>query len=756
MGIELAKAFVKVRGDVSQLPGDLNQAERITTDSIQNSSRAANKAISDAQTNMLSAISAGKAAAAGLLGIFAAMGKGFLQRGLFSAGQFEQTTIAFETMIGSASETKKTLADLTTFAAKTPFEMPEILQAARGLIQFGERGDDMMETLNILGEAAAGTSQPFGMLALIFNQVRGVGKLLTQDFRQLSTRGVISLQDIADHFNTTTAAAQKMLSGGKVTFEEFRKILKAQTQEGGRFFNLMQRQSQSFLGLISTLKDGWNILGRELAGAIIPVAKQVVAITIKAVDAGLEFVKANKMAASAALVGAVAFATLGASILAASVATKVFSLTWTQLAIKIGLVSGLVSGVLAAGASIGWLVGKNWEWIRSMVEASGILTWFRDTGVAVWTAVSEWAVRKMNEIKAWFDENKAVLSEIWFLTQETALNAWDTIKNVWSGLADFFSGLYEIISFYLGEMLTSVLNFTGLSDQSFLQWTRDILDGLSLLSTHWGLTWDWMKMQARISFLIIAEAAMVLWDTLKAGVKAAGVTIFEIMKAMYDNIYAMTLNFINKVIYGFQTIGQFLKSLWQAIVDDFTGVNDDFFQAFRDDFNKNMAEIAKEFDTPETIRKVNPLEVFNEEFSKNLGSDNPLKAQIDEAKAASDSLLESMKMIRDAKRTERGFGEGILLPGGKVRSPEEAAKKAKEEAGAGGAEFLKPERVGIAALGTKLQDLFLKGDKDRVQKDQLDVAKKHLKIGADQLEELKKTKGLGLVADVGTAGGGAV
>jgi tape measure domain-containing protein len=203
---------------------------------------------------------------------------------LQAAGKFEQTTIAFETMLGSASETTALLNSLTEFAAKTPFEMPEIEQAARGLVQFGERGEELMDTLKILGNAASGTSSQFGMVALIFNQIRGVGKLLTQDFRQLSTRGILSLEDLAKHYKTNIAGAQQMLSEGKITFSDVRDIFKELSSEGGRFFNLMEKQSKSYLGLMSTLKDAWRILGREMAESILPVAKLIVEQFIKLVE----------------------------------------------------------------------------------------------------------------------------------------------------------------------------------------------------------------------------------------------------------------------------------------------------------------------------------------------------------------------------------------------------------------------------------------------------------------------------------------
>lgn len=225
---------------------------------------------------------------------------------LQAAGKFEQTTIAFETMLGSASKTTKLLDDLTQFAAKTPFEMPEIEQAARGLVMFGERGDELMKTLNLLGNAAAGTSTDFGMVALVFNQIRGVGHLLTQDFRQLSTRGILSLQDIADHFHTTTEAAQAMLSGGKISFDDLKAILGDLSKDGGRFANLMEKQSHSLLGVWSTLKDDINIMKRQLGEDLAPAAKAVVNQFIEWADAIRESDSAFKPLISALVgVGAV-------------------------------------------------------------------------------------------------------------------------------------------------------------------------------------------------------------------------------------------------------------------------------------------------------------------------------------------------------------------------------------------------------------------------------------------------------------------
>jgi tape measure domain-containing protein len=329
MGLELARAYIRVQADSSGL----------------------SQQFSSIQQDVESSLAGAKKAALGIFGIFAGGMAGILRSGLMAAGQFEQTTIAFETMLGSAKETQEILNKLTIFAAKTPFEMPEITQAARGLIQFGERGDELMETLNILGNAAAGSSTPFSFLALVFNQVRGVGKLLTQDFRQLSTRGIISMQDLADYLGVSLSEAEKKLSSGAIKFEDLRKILKKLSSEGGRFFKLMERQSTSLLGLSSTLNDAWNIMFRILATSLMPAAKGLQSVIIKAVETMQLFVEYTDGMAGSAMAGAVAFSVLGAAILGAGLAAKFFGMTLKGALVGSGIgvlfvVLGAIAGML--------------------------------------------------------------------------------------------------------------------------------------------------------------------------------------------------------------------------------------------------------------------------------------------------------------------------------------------------------------------------------------------------------------------------
>lgn len=464
---------MRIRGDSSGLRGDLESARSEVESSL--------KQIA--------------ATAAGVIASFGFAGAAFLKRGLGLATGFEQTTIAFETMMGSAEETKQLLSDLTTFAAKTPFEMPEIEQAARGLVQFGERGDELMDTLNLLGNAAAGTSTPFGMLALVFNQVRGVGKLLTQDFRQLSTRGVISLQDIADHFKVTTEEAQNMLSTGKVSFEDLRAILKGLSQDGGRFANLMEKQSRSLGGLMSTLTDDVNITARMLSSSLVPAAKTVTSAFIALSSKLREFVELSGGVASAALVGGVAISGLTTAVVGLKVAAVALGTSMTRLILMGVAATGVGAAVIALGAGIGALVG----WIASLKP------------------VQEAAARAADRLKA----------------------AWEHLKT--AALA-IFEPIARVVTTALGITFTTVTALVGHAVSSLIDkismFALDLSQWAQAIAENWKALWNEFPEIVSASWSFILDVSRNSMDAL---LKSISFGMGRIIDVWLDSIFEMKI-----------------------------------------------------------------------------------------------------------------------------------------------------------------------------------------------------------------------
>lgn len=225
---------------------------------------------SNALAGTFSVLKAATAAAAAAIG--------FAGLNVIKAGaQFEQTQIAFETMLGSAEQAQKTLGDLADFAKATPFELGQLEEASKRLLAYGTTADELIPTLKMLGDITAGVGmEKLPQLTLAFGQVQAATKLTGAELRQFSEAGVPLLGTLADQFGKTEAEIIDMVSEGVVGFEDVKKALATLTSEGGRFQNLMEKQSQSLGGLWSNLKDQISLTARALGEELLPYLKPVV------------------------------------------------------------------------------------------------------------------------------------------------------------------------------------------------------------------------------------------------------------------------------------------------------------------------------------------------------------------------------------------------------------------------------------------------------------------------------------------------
>lgn len=183
-----------------------------------------------------------------------------------SAASFEQTRIGIESMLGSADKARKLLSDISDFAAKTPFEFPELAQATRQLVAFGFSAEDAFDTMKNLGDVSSAVGAPINDLAYLMGTLRTQGRAFTIDIRQFAMRGIPIYESLAKVLKVNVNQIKEMIEEGKVGFPEVQKAFKLMTSEGGLFHKAMEKQSRSLSGLFSTLKDNIGFAARELVG----------------------------------------------------------------------------------------------------------------------------------------------------------------------------------------------------------------------------------------------------------------------------------------------------------------------------------------------------------------------------------------------------------------------------------------------------------------------------------------------------------
>lgn len=173
-------------------------------------------------------------------------------------GEFQQIEIALETILGNEREAATLMNQLRETAAKTPFDMKGIANGAKQLLAYGEDAATVNETLIKLGNIAAGLSQPIGDLVYLYGTTMTQGRLYTQDFNQFVGRGIPMIKELAEYFGVAESEVRGLVEAGKVGFPEVQAVISSLTEEGGMFFNLMEKQSTSVIGKISNLGDAWD------------------------------------------------------------------------------------------------------------------------------------------------------------------------------------------------------------------------------------------------------------------------------------------------------------------------------------------------------------------------------------------------------------------------------------------------------------------------------------------------------------------
>ena len=189
------------------------------------------------------------------------------------AGQMEQANMGFTVMLGSASKAKVLLKDIQVFAAQTPFEFPEIQSAARSLLAFGIASGEIKGKLGMLGDIASGINQPIGELAEIYGKIRVSGRVFAEDMNQLQGRGIPITAALAKQFGVAESSIRGMVEKGKVGFPEIDKAMRSLTVKGGKFYKMMNMQSTTWVGLLSTVKDTLNQAGVGIMDRLMPRLK---------------------------------------------------------------------------------------------------------------------------------------------------------------------------------------------------------------------------------------------------------------------------------------------------------------------------------------------------------------------------------------------------------------------------------------------------------------------------------------------------
>nr|DAK97336.1 MAG TPA: tail tape measure protein [Caudoviricetes sp.] len=191
-------------------------------------------------------------------------------------GQFQQTEMAFKTMLQSESKANDLMQQMIRTAAITPFGVEDVTEGAKQLLAFNVAAEDVNDTIIRLGDVAAGMGINLSDLVMLYGTTIAKGKMDTMDLYQFLNRGIPIADELAKvmglDVNNAIAEVKKQLTEGKVTSDIFIKAMQNMTSEGSKFGGLMEAQSHTITGQISNIEDAieqmFNELGKSQEGII--------------------------------------------------------------------------------------------------------------------------------------------------------------------------------------------------------------------------------------------------------------------------------------------------------------------------------------------------------------------------------------------------------------------------------------------------------------------------------------------------------
>lgn len=254
---ELEKEIDKARIRAAQLKTeqiDLKNGLKSTTNELKKQ-KAGVSGVSDEMKKMKTLIT----------GFIAAYGgKKLWEMLIGSNAEMEQYTTSLEVMLGSTEKASAMIEKMREFAAKTPLTLENVISGGSLLMSYGVDESNLIDTMTKLGDLARGNAEKMDRITLAYGQMLAKGKVTGEELMQMTEAGVPLQTALAESIGVTGEEFSKMVSAGKVGIDDLNKAITGLTTGDGKFAGMMEKQSQTMQGMLSTLQDNISEFLRKM------------------------------------------------------------------------------------------------------------------------------------------------------------------------------------------------------------------------------------------------------------------------------------------------------------------------------------------------------------------------------------------------------------------------------------------------------------------------------------------------------------
>lgn len=410
---------------------------------------------------------------------FADMSAKIVESGIEYNAELETYLTRLETLTGSSEKAKDVLEQIKKDAAKTPFDVASLTQAESLLLSTGLSAEESRADILALGDAVSATgggNAELQRMAVNLQQIKNVGKASALDIKQFAYAGIDIYGLLADSMGITKEEASKMT----VTYDDLSQALQKASQKGGKYYKAMDKQSKTYNGAMSNLKESVKVFNAELTEGLFEALKDLVPL----ITDMFKWLTKNKDVILAIVKPLAVFSGIALGLIAISKVVAGFKLLWVVLtANPIGLIVGAIVGLI----EIFKLLWNNCEWFRDLWKGlwEGITGVFRgavDFIMDFPNKMKQMVTNAINFIKELPGAVSRVIGDVVKFFGELPGKTWkvmtDVVKNIGKWASDMVTKVATEFPKVVSKIVGFFLEIPGKMFQIGVDIVKGIWDGI--------------------------------------------------------------------------------------------------------------------------------------------------------------------------------------------------------------------------------------------------------------------------------------